>query len=219
MNNKIKPQFILIVALFIFLASLVVFFNDQVYLFDRTVLSTIYQFRTPVLTSIFKFLTQFFSTIPMIGLIIMISLLTYYQTRQWRLTLWFALSHFIGLVILNSGLKILIQRPRPAMELRLVQETTYSFPSGHSAAVVLFTMLCTYLLITYFPFHKYRSFISGSALIIILLIGFSRMYLGVHYLTDVLAGYCVGLITAMLAIHLLPHITHVPSNKSIQDTH
>ncbi|MBG9981974.1 phosphatase PAP2 family protein [Aerococcaceae bacterium DSM 111020] len=219
MKAQIKPQLILFTSILILLALLVVFFSETVYLFDKTVLATIYQFRTPQLTAIFSFLTQIFSAIPLIGLIIIMSLFTLFQTKQWTVTLWFLITHFIGLIIFNSGLKLLMQRPRPAMEFRLVQETTYSFPSGHSASVVLFTMLCTYLLITYFPFHKYRSFISGCALIIILLIGFSRMYLGVHYLTDVIAGYCVGLITAMIAINLLPHITHARSNHNIQDTH
>ncbi len=219
MKFQIKPQFILIAIFLIFLITLVVLFNEQVYIFDKNVLQTIYQIRTPILTDFFRFITQFFSALPLTVLIVLMGLLIFYQTKQWKITIWFWIAHFIGLIVINSGLKLLIERSRPAMEFRLVQESSYSFPSGHSASVVLFTMLCTYLFITYFPFHKYRSLISGCAVIVILLIGFSRMYLGVHYLTDVLAGYCVGLLSAMISIHVLPYFSKKTPHNLMNEKH
>lgn len=83
-------------------------------------------------------------------------------------------------------------RPRP--ELAYYLENSYSFPSGHATAAVSF-----YGFIAYYFYRRQKTrarklMVLISALAIILLIGFSRLYLGVHYLSDVLAGYAVGLV-------------------------
>jgi len=94
------------------------------------------------------------------------------------LKLWvgFILSSFIAYM-----LKIIIIRPRPIFNL--IELTSYSFPSGHTT--IMFTL---FILIFYnFPKYKY------IWLVISLIIAFSRLYLGVHYFTDVIAGVIIGL--------------------------
>ncbi len=97
----------------------------------------------------------------------------------------------------NQILKRIVARPRPT-EYRIVEEIGYSFPSGHSMVGMAF-----YGLLIYFIYRKvknpYIKCISCILLmILIFLIGLSRIYLGVHYASDVIAGFCIS--TAYLAL-------------------
>ena len=100
----------------------------------------------------------------------------------------------LGASILNTTLKLTFQRPRPEPFFDLLAPRTYSFPSGHSlASFCFFGALATVL--TARIENKTINFvtwlISG---VMVLVIGLSRIYLGVHYTTDVLAGYAAALI-------------------------
>jgi len=105
------------------------------------------------------------------------------------------LSIFTNLVIitiLNQSLKRILQRPRPT-EYRIIQETGYSFPSGHSMISMAFYGYLIYLIYRYVK-NKYIKWISISLLsILICLIGISRIYLGVHYTSDVLGGFLISI--------------------------
>jgi len=91
----------------------------------------------------------------------------------------------------NQALKRIVARPRPT-EYRIIEELGYSFPSGHSMVSMAF-----YGLLIYFIYRKvknpYIKWISCILLtILIFLIGLSRIYLGVHYASDVIAGFCIS---------------------------
>ena len=93
---------------------------------------------------------------------------------------------------LNQILKHIVQRPRPT-EYRLIDETGYSFPSGHSMVSTAFYGLFIYLIFKNVK-NKYIKWISIITLsILIILIGGSRIYLGVHYTSDVLAGFFISI--------------------------
>lgn len=95
--------------------------------------------------------------------------------------------------ILNYILKSIIRRPRPTQN-RLIDISGYSFPSGHSMISFAFYGLLIYLIYKYIK-NKYIKYFSIIALsLLILCIGISRIYLGVHYTTDVLGGYLIGII-------------------------
>lgn len=102
---------------------------------------------------------------------------------------------YLNLIIsgaLNQLLKFIIQRPRPN-DLRLIQESGYSFPSGHSMASLAFYGFFIYLIYKKIK-NKYIKIILITILtILILAIGFSRIYLGVHYLSDVMAGFLISI--------------------------
>lgn len=104
--------------------------------------------------------------------------------------------------ISNQILKRIVARPRP-IEYRLVQESGYSFPSGHSMISMAFYGLFIYLIYRKVknPYIKWISITLIS--IFIILIGISRIYLGVHYASDVIAGFCISLAYLSLFTHII----------------
>jgi undecaprenyl-diphosphatase len=112
--------------------------------------------------------------------------------------MWLILIAVIGGELLSTGLKHLIGRPRPPAIGRLVDVHNPSFPSGHSmlSAIVYLTLGAVLArLITDWPSRIYCLIV---ALLITFLVGISRVYLGAHYPTDVLAGWTAGLVWAVL---------------------
>ena len=96
------------------------------------------------------------------------------------------------ITILNQLLKRILQRPRPT-EYRIIEETGYSFPSGHSMISMAFYGYLIYLIYKYVE-NKYVKWILISLLsILICMIGVSRIYLGVHYTSDVLGGFLIAI--------------------------
>ncbi|MCH3942924.1 MAG: phosphatase PAP2 family protein [Atopobiaceae bacterium] len=99
----------------------------------------------------------------------------------------------LGLVIiLNQLIKGIIQRPRPD-GFRLVAESGYSFPSGHSMVAMAFFGLLAWLVWHYEKDRVLRGTLCAFFAVLIVAIGVSRIYLGVHYASDVIAGFCVSM--------------------------
>lgn len=111
--------------------------------------------------------------------------------RKWRRAL-FLVGAISGGALLNAGLKIGFARPRPELVAHLVKVHDLSFPSGHAmnSAVVYLTL--GVLLARAENGRRIKAYILGGAVLLTLLVGCSRVYLGVHYPTDVLAGWTVG---------------------------
>ena len=99
----------------------------------------------------------------------------------------------VGSGLLTSLMKSYFERSRPDILAHLVNVQGYSYPSGHSltSAAVYFTFAV--LLCEWFPKRRQRALIIGFTLLFILVIALSRVYLGVHYVSDVLAGMLVGI--------------------------
>lgn len=95
-------------------------------------------------------------------------------------------------VVLNQVLKLLVQRPRPE-GFRLAAETGFSFPSGHSMAAMAFFGLLIWMVWHYERDRAVRIGCSVALAALIVAVGVSRIYLGVHYASDVVAGFCVSL--------------------------
>lgn len=106
----------------------------------------------------------------------------------------------LGIWIINEMLKFAIKRPRPALKLRVVNANGYSFPSGHAMVFTGLIVILIYL-IAESTKHKALSLIINTCLILIaVLVGLSRVYLRVHFLSDVLAGFSAGTSLACLSI-------------------
>ena len=103
----------------------------------------------------------------------------------------FATANLVGIVALNFALKEIVQRPRPE-GFRLIAETGYSFPSGHSMVAVAFYGFMIWLILRYEEDRILRWVWSLALFFVVIMIGISRVYLGVHYFSDVIAGYCVA---------------------------
>ncbi len=110
----------------------------------------------------------------------------------------FCTVNLVLVVLLNVLLKELVQRPRPE-DINLVVETGFSFPSGHSMVAMAFFGLLVWLVWHHEKDRTMRLACCAGFSLIILLIGISRIYLGVHYASDVLAGFCISL--AWLAMY------------------
>jgi membrane-associated phospholipid phosphatase len=95
----------------------------------------------------------------------------------------------IGIEVVNGGLKLLFHRPRP--ELAFIHLDTYSFPSGHAASSVAIYGVLAFLFVRRRSWPARAGVVSAAA-VLVAVVGFSRIYLGVHYLSDVLAGFSLG---------------------------
>jgi undecaprenyl-diphosphatase len=115
----------------------------------------------------------------------------------WLLTLTLSVG---GAMLLNLLLKGAYERARPHFDDPLVTLGTYSFPSGHTTAAVAFYGVLAAFLVSRFYHRRLRAAIVAGAIAMIALVAFSRMYLGAHYLSDVLAAVCSS--TAWLVLCL-----------------
>ena len=114
----------------------------------------------------------------------------------------FAAANLVGIVALNFALKEIVQRPRPE-GFRLIAETGYSFPSGHSMVAVAFYGFMIWLIIRYEEDRLQRWIWSLALFFVVIMIGVSRVYLGVHYFSDVMAGYCVAAVWLVIFTRII----------------
>ena len=138
-------------------------------------------------TPIAKFITNFGGAIILIILAPM--LFIFIKNKKIGISV---ILNLIIITVLNQLLKRIVQRPRPT-EFRIVEESGYSFPSGHSMVSMAFYGYSIYLIYKYVK-NKYLKWISIILLsILICFIGISRIYLGVHYTSDVLGGFFISI--------------------------
>ena len=138
-------------------------------------------------TPLAKFITNFGGAIFLIALTIVLFLVI--KNKKIGASIF---SNLVIITVLNQLLKSILQRPRPT-KYRIIEETGYSFPSGHSMISMAFYGYLIYLIYKYVK-NKYVKWISIVLLgILICSIGISRIYLGVHYTSDVLGGFLISI--------------------------
>jgi undecaprenyl-diphosphatase len=160
--------------------------------FDDVTRAAVHSMASPALTTLAHFLSfigsAFFLTIAAAAVIVIFAL------RRWgREAKLFALT-MIGASVLNITLKLAFKRARPEPFFNLLPPDSYSFPSGHSLASCCFFAGLAAILSGRVKSRRARTLIWIAASIMFLLIGLSRIYLGVHYPTDVIAGFSAALI-------------------------
>jgi undecaprenyl-diphosphatase len=116
--------------------------------------------------------------------------------NQRRATAGLVVASAVGAVLVSAGLKALFGRERPDVVEHLVGVSTPSFPSGHALLSAAIYLTLGALLAREFPQPVLRRYFMGVAATLTLLIGLSRVYLGVHWPSDVLAGWCIGALWA-----------------------
>ncbi len=161
--------------------------EKEVFAFDTPMLNTLHLMATPMLDRFFILMTRLgylWGVVPL-DLIVLSSLAI---RRRFRDGLFFGIA-VTGSAILNIVAKNHFARMRPDLWLALAPETTYSFPSGHAMGSAT---LGAALIILCWPTRWRWPTLVGS-LVFVLLVGVSRVYLGVHYPSDILAGWCAAL--------------------------
>jgi membrane-associated phospholipid phosphatase len=162
----------------------------EIMVLDLRVSHWFYAHATPGVTRLMLFITHWHG---IIGVIVMMLLLAAYfyvkKARYWLFTL---LATVPGGMLLNVLLKYTFKRARPTFDDPLLTLPTYSFPSGHTSSATLFYgLLACYLVCTHRQWRR-RVAIVAAACLMVALVGLSRIYLGVHYLSDVLAAVAIG---------------------------
>lgn len=113
-----------------------------------------------------------------------------------RRAAWLMLGSAAGAALVSTGLKLAFDRERPDVVAHLVNVSSPSFPSGHALLSAVIYLMCGALLAREYPQPALQRYFMTVALILTLLIGLSRIYLGVHWPSDVLAGWCIGALWA-----------------------
>ena len=190
---KKKYLIIISILLLIFLSMLGVVLFDKNLVFDSSIYETLIRFRCSFLDKFFKIITWFGNPVTIIGVVVIF--IAIFRNKDSLLLTISALDS----VIVNTIIKHIVKRDRPNI-LRLVSESGYSFPSGHAMIAV-----CVYGFLFYLAMirikNKYLRWVSCFILgFLILGIGISRIYVGVHYASDIIAGYALAGIEIVLLI-------------------
>jgi undecaprenyl-diphosphatase len=194
-------------CLFLFLKLAEDIFNKEIANFDLSIMHFFYSLRTPPLTSL-MFGFTFLASTPFLTVTSICILLFFLYKKKWGEMILFFTLFYMG-VLLNLLLKALFNIPRPTIS-PLIHENFASFPSGHSMNGFIFYFSLVYLFYHFTKNKLLTILFFILATILVLGIGISRIYLGVHFPTDVLGGYIAGLCwmsSLLLFEHLIPLFT------------
>ncbi|QHW32997.1 phosphatase PAP2 family protein [Paenibacillus rhizovicinus] len=168
--------------------------------FDASIIDAVQGWENDTLTAIAKVLAKVGSSAVIIPALLVLAVVLYIVLKH-RKELVLLIGGMLGSTLLNDALKPIYRRARPDIH-RIVEEQGYSYPSGQSMAAFTFYFLVTYLLWRHLPNRGWRIALLAFSFMMIVSIGLSRVYLGVHYPSDVLAGYWVSACWVTLCIRL-----------------
>lgn len=172
-------------SIFVILAILVLVRKD-IYL-DSAVYGFISKYITSNLTNVVKYLTHLGSAAVVIGITLFV--LIFFKNKKYG---FYMSLNLIIITIFQYILKLTITRARP-VDINLIEETGYSFPSGHSLTALAFYGFIIYLIYKSNIDKRNKAIFITLLSIIILIVGLSRVYLGVHFFTDVLGAFTFSL--------------------------
>ena len=184
--NSVRLLLILIISVI----SFRVIFYDVLWI-DTVMADFISSIRCEWLDYVMKFVTSFGITAT-IFVLLLVSIWGIIRGMKNRKLAMFFFIGLIGNVIINQGIKFLIKRNRPVNSLIYVGG--FSFPSGHAMVSMAFYGMLIYVFYKLVKNNKLKYLLMVFCAVLILLIGFSRIYLGVHYFSDVLVGFFVSLL-------------------------
>ena len=173
--------------------------EQESFAFDEAILLHIRQFANPVLDSAMLFITRIGdprTVVPLTGIVFIFLLV-----KRQRLAAAFFAINAAGGAALSYFLKLAFSKPRPQLWESAIEEVTFSYPSGHALGSMVIYGFLSYVFATLYP--RFSTAIYTFAVFMIVSIGFSRLYLGVHWPTDIIGGYGIGFLWVMACVSLL----------------
>lgn len=194
-KKKILVSLGVLSLLFIILTVLVC--TNTIEPLDNAASSFIISIRSPELTNTMNIITNISGSYALIVFTTLFIILIKKKKYPLAITI-----NLIAVFITSQLAKAIVERDRP-LDM-LVSAPGYSYPSGHSMVGLAYFSFLSYLVIKYIPNKIVKIILPIVFTITILLVGFSRIYLGVHYLSDVLAGFLLGAIYLIIFINIYP---------------
>ncbi|WP_191859646.1 phosphatase PAP2 family protein [Hanstruepera ponticola] len=224
--NVTLPYFIIVLLALMFIVFGINFFieftetliDDELVGFDNSVTDFVLSYRSPAFTSYFKFVTDLGDVEGYIAVTVIGAIISKVVLKKWKYILQIGIVMIIS-ALSNLVLKRVFNRARPTIE-QLVTAESLSYPSGHAMAAMSFYGFVIYL----FYKMKMNRFLKYTGMIIfaflILSIGVSRIYLGVHYPSDIVAGFIAGAVWVVFCIivfNLIEVFRRDPNTEAIDD--
>ena len=196
----IRQNFTWIIALLMLIICFIIMedlFDNHIYIFDDYVYKYVSMVISPKMTTFLEFITNLDSVAAVIAVCVAFLIFAKKKIYGKLMTL-----NLVIITTLNIIIKNIFKRPRPTAH-RIISETGYSFPSGHSMVSMAFYGLIIYIVYRYVD-NKYLKVTLITLLsLLIFLIGISRIYLGVHYASDVAGAFCISVAYLILFTHIL----------------
>lgn len=195
--KKYVRWLMMLFCLFVFCFIAVKVYTDSDMVIDNVLYDFIdMYFISDDMTKVVKVITWFGSTV---GIILM-CILSMFIFRDKKINIAIVIN-LTAVTIFNNLLKVVFMRARPDIN-PLVIETSYSFPSGHSMISMAFYGYLIYLIYNHKNNKKVKWILILMLSVIILLIGISRIYLGVHYASDVIGGFCFSIAYLIIFVYV-----------------
>lgn len=186
----VRSIFTVYIPLLIFIIMAANVFLDNTERLDSYVYSIVAAAITDRITEFMKLIT-FFGSGTFLSVFTFIIILVFFRKGKYSFFVSTITINLVLIALLNSGIKYIFKKSRPDI-LRLVEVSGYSFPSGHSMVSMGFYGFLIYLCVSNMK-TRWKYLDAAALAILILLIGLSRIYLGVHYFSDVIGGFSFGL--------------------------
>lgn len=195
MNNKIIP--LLFISVLVFTGIVTLFPRNFI---DQTIMTLALEVSDDFYT-VFYYLTFLGSRTILIPFVILGSIYLYFKTQKIKPSLVFMSGTLLS-YLLNELIKLIVTRSRPSL-LEEVHAIGYSFPSGHAMISTVCYSLFTYYLLKTITNKKMKILFIGITMLVIFLIGFSRIILNVHYFTDVISGFIFGGLFVIIYLEII----------------
>lgn len=195
-NNKLMVLIIFLLLIIITMITKKIIIKEELIIDKLAYDILVTKLRNPFLTSVMKLVTKLSNTSVIISLSMIFIIYFYYIIKKKKIS-FLIVVNLVFIVFLNQILKLIFKRDRP-IGFRIIEMSGYSFPSGHAMVSMAFYGLFIYIIHHFVKNKKLKTILITLNVIIIILIGISRVYLGVHYLSDVVTGYSISIIYLLI---------------------
>lgn len=191
-STRIGAAFVVLLAVTIAVGSVIVGLTPgDGTTFDEAVLDTFHRGRTPALSRAWAVLTHAGDTLLLLPAAVAIGLAWRARRGDW-LALELLVGAYLGAMLLHNVAKPIVGRERPAADLAFTAETGLAFPSGHASQASAFWVALALLALVAVTSRVAQVAVAAAAATVVVLVAVSRLYLGAHWVTDVVAGTLLG---------------------------